>query len=303
MPSSSGRVNEMLVVIKHNLWQGDVGKEIRNIFAEEVEGLPQPEPKYRVANVAPSAFNSVLRASRNILMVGIKDEVSPLNIKKDVYASPQIIEEVYAKSEADIIKTLRKNKKKLIAKFHNQDIKSIQKRLKKIARIDIPKFKEKGMSIILPNTFLPVEVQNDFWWYRSDIKEGKYYPLLNFILYITPLDVNSGFLEKNILKTRDSIAKKYIAGPTQNTYMQTELRTEYSPSMRDILVDEKIVVETKGLWKIKGDFMGGPFLSYTIYDEKNNRIITAEGFVYAAGTKKRDYMFEMEAILKSIEID
>lgn len=48
--------------------------------------------------------------------------------------------------------------------------------------------------------------------------------------------------------------------------------------------------------------MAGPFLNYTILDEANNRLIIVEGFTYAPSIKKRAFVFELEAIAKSLKI-
>ena len=40
--------------------------------------------------------------------------------------------------------------------------------------------------------------------------------------------------------------------------------------------------------------MAGPFLSYSVVDKPNNRIIVVEGLTFAPGINKRDYMFEIE---------
>jgi len=303
MPSSSGRVNEMVVVMKHDLWKGKVGKEVRKIFEKEIDGLPQPEPQFRVAHIDPSAFNTVFKAARSLLIIKLKNtNKAKLSITKNVYAQPQVIEELSANSEEALLRALRKYKNELVAEFNKQDLKSVQKRYKRIARYDIPNLKESGISIILPISYELVQTTDDFWWYKSNIRVGKHYPTLNFILYITPLNSELDLSGHSIISTRDSISKKYIAGAIDNSYMQTEGRPEYSPIMKNTLVNNKVAIETRGLWMVKGDFMGGPFLSYTIFDEKNNRIITAEGFIYAAGVKKRDYVFEMEAIIKSLKI-
>ena len=49
--------------------------------------------------------------------------------------------------------------------------------------------------------------------------------------------------------------------------------------------------------------MGGPFLSYTFKDTDNRRLIVVEGFSYSPGAKKRDFVFELEAILKTVKLD
>ena len=49
-------------------------------------------------------------------------------------------------------------------------------------------------------------------------------------------------------------------------------------------------------------YMAGPFLSYSVIDKAKNRVIVVEGLTYAPSVNKRDYMFEIEAILKTVKI-
>jgi hypothetical protein len=60
--------------------------------------------------------------------------------------------------------------------------------------------------------------------------------------------------------------------------------------------------ETKGTWQMKNDFMSGPFISYAIFDKAHKHILVLEGFCYAPSKEKRDLMFELESIIKSIQI-
>ena len=48
---------------------------------------------------------------------------------------------------------------------------------------------------------------------------------------------------------------------------------------------------------VNGGSMGGPFYSHTRLDEINQRVITVEGFVFAPGTKKRNHIRFLEAVL------
>jgi hypothetical protein len=61
------------------------------------------------------------------------------------------------------------------------------------------------------------------------------------------------------------------------------------------------VREMRGLWEVKVDFMGGPFISWSMVDEKRNRIVTAFGFVYAPKIDKRNQVRKLEGILKGID--
>jgi hypothetical protein len=60
-------------------------------------------------------------------------------------------------------------------------------------------------------------------------------------------------------------------------------------------------VETRGLWKLEKDFMGAPFVNYTLVNEKRNKVITLDGFVYAPNAPKHDLMIQMEALIYSLK--
>ena len=98
---------------------------------------------------------------------------------------------------------------------------------------------------------------------------------------------------------RDYIGSLYIHGTEQHSKMITE--QAYSPYFFNTKLDGRITYETKGTWEMKNDFMSGPFINYCIIDYKNRRILVLEGFCYAPSKKKRDLMFELESIIKSVK--
>ena len=64
----------------------------------------------------------------------------------------------------------------------------------------------------------------------------------------------------------------------------------------------KQILETRGLWEIKGQFMAGPFLNYKFESNtKQDEYIMLDGFVYSPGSSKREYVFELEAIMRSLK--
>ena len=54
---------------------------------------------------------------------------------------------------------------------------------------------------------------------------------------------------------------------------------------------------------MKNDFMGGPYVHYTFVDEENSRVINLDGFVYAPKFNKREYLRELEALLKTAKLN
>ena len=103
-----------------------------------------------------------------------------------------------------------------------------------------------------------------------------------------------------MITVRDSIGKRYIPGPVDGSYMTTE--KAYTPFFADTKISNLTSFETKSIWQVKDAFMSGPFINYWIEDKVNNRYLIVEGFVFAPSLGKRDYIFELEAIIRSIII-
>ena len=97
--------------------------------------------------------------------------------------------------------------------------------------------------------------------------------------------------------------KQYIPGPSNGSYMKTD--QEYFPPESRVIGDfaTDYAVKTAGLWMLENDFMGGPFLSYSFVDPKNQELITLCGYVYQPNKKKRDLLRQLEAIMYSVDFD
>lgn len=75
----------------------------------------------------------------------------------------------------------------------------------------------------------------------------------------------------------------------------------YAPYVFDAEIADRPAIETKGMWEVKNFTMAGPFINYIVEDVPNDRLVVLEGFTFAPSTNKRDYMFELEAVLKTLE--
>jgi hypothetical protein len=300
--SSLGKLNKVMVVTKASDWTGEIGTAIRASFGELVVGLPQPEPILSVSQISPNAFGSMMNISRNILIIG-EGEKEDFYIKKNVYAQPQTIIYVYGTDDASIIKVFNEYKKEIIASYISSDILMTQN-IFKSDRLDESQFKtlqEIGISCIIPENFKTVDDTGEFLWLRQHLTSGIAKTGSNNILvYALPLEDEAN-VSKNIIAVRNRIGKKYIPGSDPETmFMITE--EAFTPSTSEVVVDGKNAFETRGKWEVKNDFMAGPFVNYSVIDKKNNRVIVFEGFTYAPSVNKRAFLFELEAIAKSMHI-
>jgi len=299
---SIGKINKVMVVTKISNWTGDVGQEIRNSFGELMVGLPQPEAILSVSQVAPNGFSSMMKASRNILIV-TEGQTENFSVKKNIYARPQTIVYVQAKDDASIIKILQERKNEIRRIFLDADIDFTQNIFKK-EKLDDQQFttlKNLGLSLTIPDKFKKVDDTGDFLWLRNHLTSGIAKSGSNNILvYSVPL-VDKTTVADSIVSVRNAIGKKHIPGSKEGMYMITE--KAYTPFTFDAMIDGKKAYETRGKWEVKDDFMAGPFLNYTVIDEKNNRLVIFEGFTYAPSVSKRAFLFELEAIAKSMKIE
>ena len=301
LKESIGRINKVMVVAKISDWTGDVGQEVRNSFGELMVGLPQAEPILSVSQVAPSGFSSMMKASRNILVIS-EGEKSNFSVKRNVYAKPQTIIYVQGKDDKEIIEILQNRKEEIRKTFLDSDIAFTQGIFKKDASKQKYKTLEQlGLSMTIPNKFNTVDDTGDFLWLRNHLTSGIAKTGSNNILvYSVPL-VDKTTVADSIVSVRNAIGKKYIPGSDpEKMYMITE--EAYTPFTFDATIDGKKAYETRGKWEVKNDFMAGPFLNYTVLDEANNRLIVVEGFTYAPSVNKRAFVFELEAIAKSLKI-
>jgi len=74
------------------------------------------------------------------------------------------------------------------------------------------------------------------------------------------------------------------------------------PTYEELSFDGMFSSQIKGLWEMHDDYMGGPFFSMTVYDEARQRIVTVEGYAYAPYFGKREYIREVEAVIKTMRL-
>ena len=299
---SIGKINKVMVVANINDWNGDIGAAIRNSFGELVVGLPQPEPTLAVSQIAPKGFGNMMKVARNIMVIGEGDK-DDFFVKTNVYASPQTIVYVYGKDRESAVEVFKKHQKEIIDIFLAADLKMTQ-RVFANTKLDDSKFKtlqNLGISLTIHDKFKTVDDTGEFLWLRHHLTSGIAKTGSNNILvYSIPLE-NEETVADSIVAVRNKIGKKYIPGSDPETmYMITE--KAYTPSTFDATIDGKKAYETRGKWEVKNDFMAGPFINYNIIDKKNNRVVVFEGFTYAPSINKRAFIFELEAIAKSMKI-
>jgi hypothetical protein len=296
--TSSGNINNLSVIMENDLWTGEVGEAVRKHLAAPVDGLPQEEPLFSLSQMPPEAFGGFSRKNRIFLQVK-KGEEAGIKMAEDAYARPQKGILISGETNEEIISIIDKNADKIISTFKKTELAEQQRRIRKSLKTDEPLEERLGVSLKFPTAYRYAKESEDFFWIRKDIPTGS----MEILVYEVPRQV----IEKdtnivgNIIAMRDSIGKTHIPGRLEGSYMVTE--SAYAPYLFESEIDGNFAWESKGIWEVKGDFMGGPFINYAVLDEENDRYVILEGFAFSPSARKRENMMELEAILKSADIN
>ena len=288
LPSSSGNINNISVVTNDELWEGAVGEVIRENFGRPIYGLPQIEPIFSLSHIPSKVFSGFATKSRTILKIDISENEGVFNFKNS-YASPQRIIQITANSPDKIIEIINENLNSIYSTMYFNEIQEKQRRISKNLNKTEAIKNNTGVSLKFPSAYRVAKADTNFVWIRRDIETGS----VNLFIHR-----QTNLTEQSIIEKRDSISKIYIPGPVENTNMSTDLI--YTPNTREINVGGKQVYETRGLWEIEGQFMAGPFLNFQI-KLGDDDFIMLDGFVYSPGSTKRGYIFELEAIMRSLK--
>ncbi len=299
LASSSGKTGEVLFVIDKFHWDDAAGNTIRRIFNAEYEVLNQPEPMFDLAHIEASDFSKIFQTHRNIIVVEITDtSKSKFEIKKDVWSQPQLVIKLTAPSSVEFNSLLEKHKDRIISLLYENERARMQKSFTNEQDMQLTSALKNsfGMSMILPKGYFIAKKTADFCWIRRETEETS----MGLLIYTYPYTDTASFNPDYILTLRDSLTKAHIPGPSNGSYMIVSHKVVL-PVSKKTTFKNRYCVETRGLWEMAGDFMGGPFINYTFTDQTQKKIITLDGFVYAPRYDKRNYVIQLEALIYSFE--
>ncbi len=284
---------ELLVVANKDWLKTEAGQKLVEIVEAPISGLPQREGNFRVTYVNPEAFKGVFQFYANILVVKVdmKHEESRMTLEKDLYARPQVVEGLYAPTDWAFVRLLEAHKKDILRHFNENEFARERKFLEKnyngavMAQVK----KQFGVSINVPQDVDDMKIGENFLWASASKKDFQQ----NVCIYTLPWSNNLSFED-----VRDSVMKVNIPGDREDQWMETDRRTVM---IDDITRIDLLVV--RGLWDMRNDAMGGPFVSYCYVDTIRNRFLIVEGFVFAPDKKKRPIIRQLEAALQTVKFE
>jgi hypothetical protein len=299
-PNVTGGMGEVLVVMDDKWRNGPEGIAIQSILKQPMEGLPQVEPIFTVSITPHRAFSGSMRTFRNLVVTNIGPDVEKEGVRffsESSWAKGQAMVHINAKTPEQFLELLDKEEIRIlgfILKAERQ--RSLRYYTKFVAGDLTDKVNDKwGIDMIIPNIFTVKSDKNDFSWMSHET------PSLSQGMFIYSFDyVGEGtFSREYLLNKRDSVLRHNVPGPSDGSYMTTE--HEVPVTYKSFKVNGHEAVELRGLWKVVGDLMGGPFVMHAHFDKANNRVVVTDGYVFLPEEpKKRNYIWQLESLFYSL---
>ncbi len=296
LPSVTGKAGEVLLVIDDPLWGNEIGDSIFNYFSQDVVGIPWDEPFYDVSRVDHDGFLKILLTARNIVDVDVSARYTQAKVQyfRDLYSETQTYVKIQAPNGKAVIELLGKEGEKILRFFYTAERKRTLSQYLKYNNRELVKqvFDSTGVEMVIPSNFNRIKWGKDCVWMMAGRSKSIQ---KNMVIYWYDYKHQDDFILENLVAKRDSVLKDNILGPVEGSFMKTG--SFYPPVLTKFTYDSMFIAELRGIWEIEGDMMGGPFFSHSKVDQKRNRIVTIEGFVYAPSKNKRNELRQMEAMI------
>lgn len=304
IPTSVGLHGEVVVVMNQSDWDGKPGESILQFLENPYPRLPQYEPMFSVVFQNIATYEKFYQKHHTVIMVDIRDHIDyqkggRIKVSRDQDAIGQVRYVMGAKNWQDFVELCTNKGSELAKSIHEEQLKRVRVQLKRFHSKELQKIARDtaGVQIDLIHGFYLAESNADFTWFRKG--KSKTTPELQeeYYIYRTPYVSDQAFSLESLIQMRDSVLANHVKADVPDGEMSTEIRFEVM--LDTISHNGKFATLMKGLWKIPAKFMGGPFVSLSFLDKEAQEIITIEGNVYAPHDKKREFMREIESIVRT----
>lgn len=306
MKRSTGSVNELLIVSNNKKqWEGQLGDTLRAYFSRTQVGLTQPEPVFDLLHIDDDNLNDLFKKYHNILIVDIDPGTAQTvsETKKNLWAEPQRVIKVTAPDFDAFLEEFKAKKQT----FENLFIQLERERTLTInqlaTNIQLSNALERKFNIFLPipGGFYLAKETPDFAWLRHKIAKANQDVELSILIYTMGYRDTIAFNPRHIIQWRNTMTLQHVPGPSPLSFMKVS--EQFIPPVFNTITDFPggYAVETRGIWEVENDFMGGSFLSYTFVDTTRNKVITLDGYVYHPNNDKKNYLRQLESIFFALK--
>ncbi|MBE9488631.1 MAG: DUF4837 family protein [Bacteroidetes bacterium] len=301
LKNSLGNPYEMFLVMKPDLWNGEIGHSVKKAMTVEDKMLNFSEPAFDVLYVTSKSFRGLTREHRNVVIARINKKYKKAEVLSQLnkYSQPQLLVVIQAPDSTSLSNIIRDKGDSILSMFEREEMIRFSKRVNtkgsKVVQDSIKKLF--GFKMAIPSGVIVRHIIKDsmFMWNSYEMPESSQ----GVVIYTYPYD-GKKITIKSIIKQRNHFVK-LIPGALKGSYMTTSDMVK--PELKIIKVRNRIWYKTRGFWNVKNDFMGGPFTSFTYVDRGNKVVYVIDNYVYSPNPHKgqRNYIRQLESIVNSVK--
>ena len=216
LPSNTGAINEVVIVIDNPIWYGASGDSLRQSLSSEVPGISWSEPLFDVIQINSTAFSRIFKTHRNLVIVQ-KGQQSKVYFDTKTYAQDQWLCIVEYQTIEDLPTLLGQYAPIMAYQIG-------QKEQERYTATLPPKRQSEALSkgfnlyFGLPNEYKLVLDTNRFCWFEYNPPDKEI--IKGVFVYEYPS--SSSFNSNIILSARDSVLQQFVFGSLEGSYMSTE---------------------------------------------------------------------------------
>lgn len=329
LPFSTGKVNTLAIYLDPSYRQAQFKDSLFYYFDQPYLLTPVPS---RVLDLEISDFNlfaeGTIKKANNLVVVNLNESNQLTSFAKQQLGDDQIQQALNGKSMALVrVKDVTAQPQQLFYlltnDFPNLKDKAVVKQLEDYIQTVIEESlqldnerlasamttkrnrsledkieEEFGVKLWLPRKYQIMIEEEDMLWLLYEPASRELYSCI--LLYKSDIYDNKK-LEDRALPLRADLGK-FVTTNRDSTSMITHSKSKPYPIQREITINEKQVTETRGLWEIQNDYLGGSFVNYTL-ENSRKETVSIDGFVYYSGDDIRRQMRDIDAIMSTVQID
>ena len=284
-PASTGQPYEIVL-------EGDTDSIVTRILTEDVPALPQPEPLCKLIQVKKGKTKGSYLLVRTRIIVNITDKDFAVKLSHDENAAPQNIIRINAHSVQQLRERLNgeklrqivdeaelKHLAEMISNNPSKQNKEMQEEVKKTF----------GLDMKIPVSMNASKKAKDFIWISNNASTG----MQNLLVMKVKSEERRAGKEKSE-ERRMKNSNAFHVNVNDKAQIDSILRTNMPGETDSMYMTIPVLLE-KGLWEMKGDAMGGPYVMHRIHN------LYVIGFVYAPEMKKKILIKQLEAAISTIK--
>lgn len=295
---AQGAPYELIVVCEQPEWEGALGDTLRSVLTAPIPYLQQTEPQFDVLRVTARSYEKLVARHRNILRCVINPDLdnASIAVEYDVHAKPQIILTLQGPTAESMTSYVNLHRKAILNVLESSERDRSVAYAKRFNVLVLEQLiQEKfGMQMKIPTGYTLRNDLPNFLWASYE------YPTSSQGVFIYSYAATKGaksLAPEELLAARNKYAA-LIPGPSEGSYMTTY--ADYAPDIRTFRIKGRLWVEMRGLWEVHGDYMGGPFVSYSTINNYTGEVVTIDGYVFSPKNPKRNYLRAIEHLLYNV---